>query len=387
MAMWIMTLLVMVAASFAFMMRTEIKMATNFRNEIQAHYLARAGVEYAIAKLRNDTDSYDDLGEAWNLTNYTKPFGGGQFKVTVKDEAGKMNLNSLRPHHWHKLLVLGGTTDDHAQQAINIIDYRDEFDVRTDKTILSPPATEDGFEDYLPPDKDADFDTIREFQKVKEIGAAAWLAQKENITVYSEDYNTDVNRNSRTNINAPTTMETLRDDLGITEDQALAIIGGRTYTDQHWIYELSLVSPTINIQAKADEISYSSYTPTIDCSFGKGTININTASETILKAFGFDSTDAPAIINYRETTGPFDTRGKILAVPGIVPTDFDALAEPFSDLLTVRSDRFRIVSEGYIPDATNPIAKRKIEVVVDRDYHDDGTMGPIKILYWSEHMD
>jgi len=126
MAMWIMTILVMVATSFIFMIRTEIKMTTDFKNEIQAHYLARAGIHYAWAVLRRDTNNIDHLGEAWAMIG-TQSFGEGQFTVTVEDEAGKMDLNAplLLPDHWDRL---GAITP---QGAVNIIDYRDSDDTPT----------------------------------------------------------------------------------------------------------------------------------------------------------------------------------------------------------------------------------------------------------------
>ncbi|MCG2677645.1 hypothetical protein L6386_03700, partial [bacterium] len=58
-----------------------------------------------------------------------------------------------------------------------------------------------------------------------------------------------------------------------------------------------------------------------------------------------------------------------------------------SDFVTVRSDRFRIVSTGKVKDVSNNvIAARKIEAVIDRGYHKDQVPGPVTVLYWSEKV-
>lgn len=166
MAMWIMTILVMVAASFAFMMRTEVKMATNFRNEMKAHYLARAGVEKAIAALRNDSAAAtDDRTEDW----YTSTTGAGEitlgrgiYTVIVEDESGKINLNNADNDSLDGLKNVGSTTAD------KIIDYN------------------------------KDFDTIRELVKCPDVGMGIWDGNstyddttywnKDGITVYTTPF-------------------------------------------------------------------------------------------------------------------------------------------------------------------------------------------------------
>ena len=57
------------------------------------------------------------------------------------------------------------------------------------------------------------------------------------------------------------------------------------------------------------------------------------------------------------------------------------LFQDFGDIITVRTDRFRIYSTGEVGGAI-----RKIEAVVDRGYHEDQVPGPIEILYWSERV-
>lgn len=71
-------------------------------------------------------------------------------------------------------------------------------------------------------------------------------------------------------------------------------------------------------------------------------------------------------------------RGEITLVKSLVGGTY----QDMSDQVTVRSDRFRVVSTGKVLKGVEVIAQRKIEVVVDRHFHDGG--GPMEILYWSE---
>lgn len=176
MAMWIMTILMVVATSFAFMMRTELKMATNFRNEMQTYYLALAGVEYAIALLRNDGGSTDNLTETW----YTSTTGAGEitlapgtYTVIVEDESGKINLNTADNES------LDGLEEVDSSKAAAIIDYP------------------------------KDFDTIRELPKCPEVGIDVWNGKSTNdydqMTHWNKDaitvYTTPIDSADQININ------------------------------------------------------------------------------------------------------------------------------------------------------------------------------------------
>ena len=63
----ILAILVVLATTFAFNMRLEQKAARNYLDAGKADYIARIGVEWAIALLRNDiTESGDCEGYDWN---------------------------------------------------------------------------------------------------------------------------------------------------------------------------------------------------------------------------------------------------------------------------------------------------------------------------------
>ena len=105
--------ILMVAAIFAHaylaLVGIELRSSQQFAARSQAHYLARAGVEVAMAELARDNNGYDALGENWRLSSaYYKEFSAGEvYDVTwkgeedeevvngVTDEAAKININTV----------------------------------------------------------------------------------------------------------------------------------------------------------------------------------------------------------------------------------------------------------------------------------------------------
>ncbi|MFQ6067566.1 MAG: pilus assembly PilX N-terminal domain-containing protein, partial [bacterium] len=54
-----------IGVSFLYRMRLEEASVSNYQDSLKADYLAQAGIERAVAELRNDTNEYDDLYEPW----------------------------------------------------------------------------------------------------------------------------------------------------------------------------------------------------------------------------------------------------------------------------------------------------------------------------------
>lgn len=90
----------------------------------------------------------------------------------------------------------------------------------------------------------------------------------------------------------------------------------------------------------------------------RGLININTASSVVLRCLpGITDELARAIINYRSSAGFFPNVAHLLKVPGMTHELFKQL----SANITVRSDTYRIISEGKVGSSG---AQRRIEVIV-----------------------
>lgn len=460
MALWIMTILLVVAASFAFMMRTEVKMAGNYRNGVKAHYLALAGVEHAIAVLLNDTGNTDHYDDAWHTTFRTNwnetavtwdalpiSYGGGTYAVHLSDENSKLSLNyanAVGTMHLVDTDALG--TVNFQEKVCNIFDYRDgaqtipPFVARWDNSTEMDYMTKTGYEGAGC--KDNFFDTVYEIQKVTGINLGAGgvydnpldensgRGSQLDMTVYSQDQNTQVDGTVRS-VDVKTCSQNDFTTVGFTTEEAYTIYDTREnqttgFVDYGYpLYDSPAGSepPTTmgvgtpgwarrdggtasdgldcddhvseaNMISAADKMTCGSY----DSGIIKGTVNINTATVYGLRGlFNINVTKADAIIAHRlpSANGPFPNRGKEMDVTGISKGIF----QDHADLVTVRSDRFRIYStgkvgidgnsDGDLEDSEDTLfAARKIEAVVDRHYYDTPfqTPGPIEVLYWSERV-
>jgi len=78
----------------------DMELAYNFRDSLQAQYIARAGIEAAIVILNNDETAYDSEDEEWGgFSDYAMAAStfleGPVFTGTLKDESSKIDINSL----------------------------------------------------------------------------------------------------------------------------------------------------------------------------------------------------------------------------------------------------------------------------------------------------
>jgi len=129
----------------------------------------------------------------------------------------------------------------------------------------------------------------------------------------------------------------------------------------------------------------------------KGRINVNTASKQVLQSLpGIDGKLAKSIIYYCDSKrGPIKEVGEIAEIAGIQKLGFngidddkdgyideddenEAILRGISNLITVRSNCFTIVSKGQVKRGGRVVAEKKLKVVVDRGVH------PVKIRYYKE---
>lgn len=78
----------------------DIELAYNFRDSAQAQYIARSGIEAAMAILKKDDTSYDSEDEEWgDFPEYAVAASGylegPVFTGVLTDESGKFDLNTL----------------------------------------------------------------------------------------------------------------------------------------------------------------------------------------------------------------------------------------------------------------------------------------------------
>lgn len=113
--MWVLVLLIALGTEFAFSMRTEINTTRNYKEDVESYYLAKAGINLAMAEILQEAKYHswtkkegyiigkplsegieDDLEieeiEPVNRKNIA--LGNGNFTYTIQDENGKINLNT-----------------------------------------------------------------------------------------------------------------------------------------------------------------------------------------------------------------------------------------------------------------------------------------------------
>ncbi|MBI3811094.1 MAG: type II secretion system minor pseudopilin GspK [Nitrospirae bacterium] len=94
----VLVLLTAVIVEFDYGAKVNLITAGNFRDDIQATYLAKAGVTAARAVLKDDAKNqsgYDGLDEFWARPLPPYPVGEGFVSVEITDEGGKINVNRL----------------------------------------------------------------------------------------------------------------------------------------------------------------------------------------------------------------------------------------------------------------------------------------------------
>ncbi len=118
---WGTALLTVIAASFAFSMRTESRLSGNFYARAKAGVLAEAGINRAILALFTNEEE-----ESWRAdgTVYDFQFADGRVQVSITSESAKIDLNSA-PEALIRGLVRIAAGGEAGAVADAILDWRD----------------------------------------------------------------------------------------------------------------------------------------------------------------------------------------------------------------------------------------------------------------------
>ena len=206
---WILTILSVLAMQLLYSFQLENKARTNFVDRVKYNFAAKAGFEWGVAKLRTDETNFDSLGETWAEPVQQQIDDGVQigrmlnYRVTITDEASKININSAPEDTIRNLLAFLGSqpennqTGDLAARIVEGRPYRTVRDVASvegmtpdvlygiqQQTVAAPETS--GAEDIQP-------------QTQITMGANGLVNM---ATVYSVDANTDSNGQQRVNINS-----------------------------------------------------------------------------------------------------------------------------------------------------------------------------------------
>jgi general secretion pathway protein K len=98
-ALVVIALLVSLVVDFTYTMQVDVTLAANMRDETQALYAARSGVELARLILQEDDIEYDALDEGWAHFDEHPGFiavdDEGRFKGVIEDEASKFPIHTM----------------------------------------------------------------------------------------------------------------------------------------------------------------------------------------------------------------------------------------------------------------------------------------------------
>lgn len=320
---WVLSFLTIFAIGLGCNISSQIRFASYFKNRLMIYYLSRAGVERAMVELfLDETDMYDTLGE--DLSNNEEVFKEvafdlGSFSVSYIYKDGDEKNDE----------ILYGLLDEAGRININY-------------------APVEILESLL--------ETIGEVRRGEETDIANAIKDWRDVDI----------------VPSPRGAE---NDYYMSLDVPYECKNGN----------FEVLEELLLVRGMAPEIF--SRLKDIITVYGDGKININTASLSVFRALGLDDSFAERIVKFRQgkdkKTGTeddkiFKTIEDIRDIGPLFTEESIALNRLISlNILTVRSDVFRINSFGILKTETQDL-KRKIVCIAEREKE------KAKILYWYE---
>lgn len=384
---------------------------------VRAHWLARAGIERALAVLADDSKAYDGMADFW----YADPLSfqdieladGFGLRVTapprqeapadtprfgLDDEASRINLNRADRELLSRIDQLDPAD---VSPLIDWVDGNEEAE---------PGGAERGYYQRLgrPYEiRNAPMRTLREPLLVKGITAERFFAEDVNgdgvlqrnendgettwpsdvadgaldrgisgvTSVFSYELNKTLTDEDRINLKSAD-ASTLAEQLSVTRPLADRIVERAKQINS--VFELIGEKGQGEGDAEEDKTNevtiewLAEHYEQLTLEEGDrlaGRVNVNTAERNVLEVIpGLNPSAADAIVQRRATSGAFTALGDLISTGAINHDQFRASA----DYLTVRSSVMTVRSTGYTPSG----ARRSIVAVIDR-----GGESPF-ILYW-----
>jgi type II secretory pathway component PulK len=356
----IMVLLVLVGlvAAVAPLVRVDVRATGQAEDDQRALYLARGGVNLALATLMQDDTSVDGLDEDWytlgSQGQNVYPLGMGQVRLDVVDACSRIDLNQANQA---ALMLLPGMDETTASE---ILAWRGANGANN--------GTSNSSEDYesLPRPyrlKAAPFDSVEELLLVQGVTplllygpedgtARADLPQAPWIDLLFVD-------TTSPNTGATLTAGALS---SLTPPQARAIaqrVASGSITTWAGLIQAGVSQATVRGLIDRYKIASGAQV--------KGKLNVNTASAQALETLpGVTEDVAQQIIQHRQSTGDYTSlRDAISAMTG---ANFSQVV----DHITTKSSEFLIRARGELPNGT----VRAVEAWVTR------TGQTLKITRW-----
>jgi general secretion pathway protein K len=179
----VLVLLSLIAAAISFEARVEAHGSRNIVDIASARAAADAGVQRAILDLSNPHSAFDEGKIPADGTEYTWTFADNTVRISIQDEASKLNLNQASPAILVGLFISVGVRPATAQSlGVAIADYRD-----TDRLRRVLGAEDDDYKAAGLPwgPKNALFQEVDELQQVLGMTPQIYEHVAPYLTVYS----------------------------------------------------------------------------------------------------------------------------------------------------------------------------------------------------------
>jgi general secretion pathway protein K len=178
--MWVLSLLTIMAGSFALTMRRESTIVAGIKDNAGAVAAAEAGIAYAEMMLLNT-----DQNKRWRADGnlYQVDFGNTQIRLRLLSEAGKIDVNKANLTLLQALMAEAPAEEDQQAKLVGaIIDWRDQDDLQSIDGAEKKDYEDAGLK-YQPRNKP--FQTVEELQMVLGMDEKVFNWLEPIITVYS----------------------------------------------------------------------------------------------------------------------------------------------------------------------------------------------------------
>ena len=132
---WVVMLLSLIAASFSYTMRAELRQSAQFNERVQARALAEAGLHYAAVHFLQLGSGQQNTKQAmppWPADGSEQvwPRPNAKVLIRVTDLSGRLDLNNANRELLGKLLLAGGVAKEQVNAVLDAIeDWRDSDDL------------------------------------------------------------------------------------------------------------------------------------------------------------------------------------------------------------------------------------------------------------------
>ncbi len=250
MVIWMLVILVVLAAELTVSAKSDVSAVRNFKEDRQAYFIAKAGVEMAFKEMLADSDYHYYLngqlvfarhGDEASPPEFAPrdgiALGGGLLSYAIRDGNEKLSLNALAHNDGQLRLLFQILFPKGAKDGETAVDSIQDW-VDADELHRANGAESDYYETLDPPyrAKNGDFDTMGELRKVKGISPEIYAALDNVVTAYP------VSR-----LNPNTASETALVAEGMPPEKAAALVKERAskgYVDTNAKSDLFIITAT-----------------------------------------------------------------------------------------------------------------------------------------------